>query len=58
MKSSSFFSFDECKLSNDLWPDFINKIGYFCKTRKDVKLFNPYKKLSAVFDLNKRYLLH
>ena len=27
MKNSSFFDFDKCFLSNDLWPDFINKIG-------------------------------
>ena len=27
MKNSSFFDFDKCLLSNDLWPDFINKIG-------------------------------
>ena len=27
MKNSSFCDFDECLLSNDLWPDFINKIG-------------------------------
>ena len=26
-KASSFFDFDECLLSNDLWPDLINKIG-------------------------------
>ena len=26
-KSSSSIDFDECLLSNDLWPDFINKIG-------------------------------
>ena len=29
MKNSSFFDFDECFLSNDLLPDFINKIGIF-----------------------------
>jgi len=29
MKNSSFFDFDKCFLSNDLWPDFINKIGIF-----------------------------
>ena len=28
MKNSSFFDFDKCFLSNDLWPDFINKIGF------------------------------
>ena len=27
MKYSSFFDFDKCYLSNELWPDFINKIG-------------------------------
>ena len=27
MKYSSFCDFDKCQLSNDLWPDFINKIG-------------------------------
>ena len=27
MKNSTNFSFDECVLSNDLWPIFINKIG-------------------------------
>ena len=27
MRTSSFFDFDECSLSNDLLPDFINKIG-------------------------------
>ena len=29
MKNSSFFDFDKCSLSNDLWPDFINNIGFF-----------------------------
>ena len=29
MKNTSFFDFDKCFLSNDLWPDFINKIGIF-----------------------------
>ena len=29
MKSSSFFDFEKCSLSNDLWPSFINKIGIF-----------------------------
>ena len=29
MKNSSFFEFDKCILSNDLWPNFINKIGFF-----------------------------
>ena len=50
-----------CRIPVFLYPNgnsnFINKIGYFCKTRKDVKLFNPYKKLGAVFDLNNFLLL-
>ena len=29
MKNSSFLDFDNCSLSNDLWPDFITKIGIF-----------------------------
>ncbi len=29
MKNSPFLDFDKCILSNDLWPDFINKIGIF-----------------------------
>ena len=28
MKNTSIFSLDKCSLSNDLWPDFINKIGF------------------------------
>ena len=28
MKNTSPFNFDKCYLSNDLWPDFINKIGF------------------------------
>ena len=28
MINSSPFNLDECSLSNDLWPDFINKIGF------------------------------
>ena len=28
MSSTSLFNLDECSLSNDLWPDFINKIGF------------------------------
>ena len=28
MNNSSPFNFDECSLSNDLWPNFINKIGF------------------------------
>ena len=27
MRNSSFLNFDDCKLSNDLWPYFINEIG-------------------------------
>ena len=27
MKNISPFYLDQCSLSNDLWPDFINKIG-------------------------------
>ena len=29
MKKSSFSDFDKCLLSNDLWPDFITKIGIY-----------------------------
>ena len=29
MKHSSFFDFEQCSLSNELWPIFINKIGIF-----------------------------
>ena len=29
MKNSSFYDFGICLLSNDLWPDFITKIGIF-----------------------------
>ena len=29
MKNSSFLDFDKCLLSNELWPNFINKIGVF-----------------------------
>ena len=28
MKDTLTFNFDQCSLSNDLWPDFINKIGF------------------------------
>ena len=28
MKNISPFNLDECSLSNDLWPNFINKIGF------------------------------
>ena len=28
MKNISTFNLDECSLSNDLWPVFINKIGF------------------------------
>ena len=27
MNNSSSFNLDECSLSNELWPNFINKIG-------------------------------
>ena len=29
MNNSSFFDFDKCLLSNNLWPHFINNIGTF-----------------------------
>ena len=28
MKNTSIFSLDQCSLSNNLWPDFINRIGF------------------------------
>ena len=28
MKNFSPFNLDECSLSNELWPNFINKIGF------------------------------
>ena len=28
MKNASPFKLDECFISNELWPDFINKIGF------------------------------
>ena len=28
MSNSSLFNLDQCSLSNDLWPNFINKIGF------------------------------
>ena len=28
MKNISPFNLDQCSLSNDLWPEFINKIGF------------------------------
>ena len=28
MKNTSHFNLDQCSLSNDLWPEFINKIGF------------------------------
>tara|TARA_B100000945_G_scaffold242272_1_gene198362 strand:+ start:65 stop:364 length:300 start_codon:yes stop_codon:yes gene_type:complete len=28
MKNISPLNLDQCSLSNDLWPDFINKIGF------------------------------
>jgi len=27
MNNSSYFNFKECSFSNELWPNFINKIG-------------------------------
>ena len=27
MKNTSFFDIDKCSLSNELWPNFVNKIG-------------------------------
>tara|TARA_Y100001968_G_scaffold219117_1_gene201768 strand:- start:160 stop:465 length:306 start_codon:yes stop_codon:yes gene_type:complete len=27
MKYSSFFDFEKCSISNELWPSFINKVG-------------------------------
>ena len=29
MKNISTFNLVQCSLSNDLWPDFVNKIGFF-----------------------------
>ena len=28
MKSTSDFNLDECSISNHLWPDFINRLGF------------------------------
>ena len=28
MKNTTPFNIDQCSLSNDLWPDFISKIGF------------------------------
>ena len=28
MKNTTPFNLDQCTLSNELWPDFINKIGF------------------------------
>ena len=28
MTDPSLFNLDDCSLSNDLWPDFINKVGF------------------------------
>ena len=28
MKNFSSFNIEKCSLSNDLWPDFINKVGF------------------------------
>ena len=27
MKNTSSFNFDQCSISNDLWPVFVNKVG-------------------------------
>ena len=27
MRNTSFFDLEKCNLSNELWPDFVNKIG-------------------------------
>ena len=35
MKNTSPFNLDECSLSNELWPNFINKIG-FIKANLDI----------------------
>jgi len=32
MKNTAFFDFDKCFISNDLWPNFVNKIGIFKAT--------------------------
>ena len=29
MKNSSYFEFEKSSLSNELWPNFIKKIGFF-----------------------------
>ena len=29
MKNTNFFDFDKCLLSNELWPDFVDKFGIF-----------------------------
>ena len=36
MKNTSPFNLDQCSLSNDLWSDFINKIG-FIKARLAIR---------------------
>ncbi len=36
MKNKSPFNLDQCSLSNDLWPNFINKVG-FIKARLAVR---------------------
>ena len=36
MKNTLPFNIDQCTLSNDLWPDFINKIG-FIKAKSAVR---------------------
>lgn len=32
MKTSTFFDFEKCFLSNDLWPSFVNNLGIFKAT--------------------------
>ncbi len=29
MKNSTFLNFHKCELSNDLWPNFVSKIGFY-----------------------------
>ena len=51
MKNSSFLNFDKCFLSNDLWPNFINKIGIFkakVAVRQAIDLQNMQGKSSTL----------
>ena len=51
MKNSSFLNLDKCYLSNDLWPDFINKIGIFkakVAVRQAIDLQNMQGKSSTL----------